>query len=106
MQVVLWLGFLALIVGLLLLDLLVVSRRAHVIPMRQALLWTTFYSLLALAFGGLIHVMFARGWAGAGTQFGQGLTAHDATLQYLAGWLLEQSLSLDNVFVIALVFEY
>jgi len=102
----LWLGFLALIVALLLLDLLVVSRKAHVVPVRQALGWTTFYAVLAVAFGGLVYLLFEHGWAGAGTRFGVGLAPGDAMLQYLTGWLLEQSLSLDNVFVIALVFEY
>jgi tellurite resistance protein TerC len=106
MMILLWTGFLALIVGLLLLDLLVVSRGAHVVPVRQAMGWTAFYATLAIAFGGLIYVMFSRGWAGAGTQFGRGLAPAQAALQYLAGWLLEQSLSLDNVFVIALVFAY
>src|SRR5437867_9358662 len=106
MQLALWLGFLALTCGLRLLDLLVVSRRVHVIPVRQALGWTTFYSVLAVLVGGLVYLLFARGWAGAGSQFGVGLAPGAAALQYVTGWLLEQSLSLDNVFVIALVFEY
>jgi tellurite resistance protein TerC len=105
---VIWLlaGFLALILGLLLFDLLLVNRDAHVIPLRTALGWTGFYASLAVAFAGVVYLLFARGWAGAGTEFGVGLGAREATLQYLTGWLLEQSLSLDNVFVIALVFAY
>jgi tellurite resistance protein TerC len=106
MLTLLWAGFLALIVGLLLIDLLVVNRDAHVIPMRTALGWTAFYSCLAVAFGGFVYLLFARGWAGAGSDFGVGLEPHDAAVQYLTGWVLEQSLSLDNVFVIALVFGY
>ncbi len=102
----LWIGFLVLIFAILLFDLLVVNREAHVIPMRTALGWTCFYAALAVAFGGLVYLLFDNGWAGAGTEFGVGLTAHDATVQYLTGWILEQSLSLDNVFVIALVFGY
>jgi len=102
----LWGGFLTLILGLLLLDLLVVNRQAHVIPMRTALGWTSFYATLAVAFGGVVYLMFDQGWAGAGTRFGVGLDPHDALVQYLTAWLLEQSLSLDNVFVIALVFAY
>ncbi len=106
MTLLLWIGFLVLILGILLFDLLLVNRNAHVIPMRTALGWTCFYAVLAVAFGGLVYLMFANGWAGAGTEFGVGLTAHDAALMYLTGWVLEQSLSLDNVFVIALVFGY
>ena len=106
MTILLWLGFLALIVGLLVFDLFFVNRDAHVIPMRTALGWTTFYAVLAVAFGGFVFLLFHNGWAGAGTDFGAGLSAREAMLQYLTGWLLEQSLSLDNVFVIALVFAY
>jgi len=106
MEALLLLGFVALILALLLVDLLLVNRDAHVIPMRTALGWTVFYACLAVAFGGLVYAMFRFGWAGAGTEFGVGLDAHRATMQYLTGWLLEQSLSLDNVFVIALVFQY
>jgi tellurite resistance protein TerC len=106
MTLLLWTGFLALILGILLVDLLWVNRHAHVIPMRTALGWTCFYATLALAFGGMVYLLFANGWAGAGIEFGVGLSAREAALQYLTGWMLEQSLSLDNVFVIALVFAY
>jgi len=106
MTLLLWIGFLVLILAILLFDLLWINRDAHVIPMRTALGWTCFYAALAVAFGGLVYLLFANGWAGAGTHFGVGLTAREAMLQYLTGWVLEQSLSLDNVFVIALVFAY
>jgi tellurite resistance protein TerC len=106
MTLLLWLGFLALIVGLLVFDLFFVNRDAHVIPMRTALGWTSFYAALAVTFGGFVYLLFRNGWAGAGTEFGLGLSAQEAMLQYMTGWLLEQSLSLDNVFVIALVFAY
>jgi tellurite resistance protein TerC len=74
--------------------------------MRTALGWTGFYSFLAVSFGGFVYLLFDQGWAGAGTDFGVGLAPKTAMVQYLTGWLLEQSLSLDNVFVIALVFAY
>jgi TerC family integral membrane protein len=106
METFLWVGFLALILTLLLVDLLLVNREAHVIPMRTALAWTVFYACLAVAFGGLVYAMFRFQWLGAGTEFGVGLDPHRAMVQYLTAWLLEQSLSLDNVFVIALVFAY
>ena len=101
-----WLAFLALIVGLLVFDLCFINREAHVIPMRAALGWTVFYAVLAVAFGGFVYLMFQHGWAGAGTHFSVGLGASEAFFQYLTAWLLEKSLSLDNVFVIALVFAY
>jgi tellurite resistance protein TerC len=106
MTLLLWVGFLALILGILLFDLLLVNRDAHVIPMRTALGWTCFYATLAVSFAGLVYLLFANGWAGAGVEFGVDLTPREAAVQYLTGWVLEQSLSLDNVFVIALVFAY
>jgi tellurite resistance protein TerC len=106
MTLLLWAGFLVLVLAILLFDLLWVNRDAHVIPMRTALGWTCFYAALALGFGGIVYLLFANGWAGAGAHFGVGLSAREAMLQYLTGWVLEQSLSLDNVFVIALVFAY
>ncbi len=106
MYLLLWVGFVVLILGLLVMDLTLVNRRAHVIPMRTALGWTGFYASLSVGFAGLVYLIFANGWAGAGNDFGHGLSASDAAVLYLTGWLLEQSLSLDNVFVIALVFAY
>ena len=55
MILALWIGFLALILALLLFDLLVVNRDAHVIPMRTALGWTCFYAVLAVSFSGVIY---------------------------------------------------
>ena len=106
MILALWIGFLALILALLLFDLLVVNRDAHVIPMRTALGWTCFYAVLAVSFSGVIYLLVKNGWAGAGTDWALELTPQKAAVQYLTGWVLEQSLSLDNVFVIALVFSY
>jgi TerC family integral membrane protein len=106
MMLLLWLGFLALIVGILLFDLLWVNKDAHVIPMRTALGWTAFYAGLAVSFGGVVYLLVENGWAGAGIEFAVGLSGRQAMVQYLTGWVLEQSLSLDNVFVIALVFAY
>jgi len=106
MIALLWIGFLVLIFVLLWIDLAVVNRDAHVIPMRAALGWTVFYAVLAVLFSGVVYLLFERGWAGAGTDFGVGLGGREAALKYLTGWVLEKSLSLDNVFVIALVFAY
>jgi tellurite resistance protein TerC len=106
MTLLLWIGFLVLILAILLFDLLWVNKDAHVIPMRTALGWTVFYATLAVAFGGVVYLLFENGWAGAGVDFGVGLSGREAAVQYLTGWVLEQSLSLDNVFVIALVFAY
>src|SRR3546814_4768723 len=71
-------------------DLGVLHRKDHEIAMRESLLLSAFYISLGLAFGGLI-------WWHLGAQAGQ---------EYLIGFLIEKSLALDNIFVIALIFSY
>ena len=101
-----WIAFVVLILTLLVLDLAVVNRKAHAIRMRVALAWTLFYASLAIAFCGFVYFMFENHWAGAGKDFGHELDGKTAAIKFFTAWLLEQSLSLDNVFVIALVFSY
>jgi len=85
-----WILFLGVIAGLLALDLLVFHRRAHVVTVREAAVWTAVWVSLGLAFGALVFV-----WRGA-----------TAGTEYLAGYLIEYSLSMDNVFVFAMLFTY
>ncbi len=72
---------------LLLVDLLIVSRRPHLPSMRESSLWVTFYVGLALAFG------LAMLWLGGGQAAGE----------FYAGWLTEYSLSVDNLFVFVII---
>lgn len=85
-----WVGFSALIAALLLLDLLVLARREREISFRQATALSLFWIVLALLFG---VVIFA-------------LAGPDRGGEYLAGYIIEKSLSVDNVFVFALIFSY
>ncbi len=85
-----WAALAAAIVALLLVDLLLLHRDAHAIGMREAAIMTGVWASLALAFGGLLWW-----WQGGET----------AAL-YVSGYLVEWSLSLDNVFVFALIFSY
>jgi tellurite resistance protein TerC len=85
-----WVGFSALIVALLVLDLLVLARREREISFRQATALSLFWIVLALLFG---VVIFA-------------LAGPDRGGEYLAGYVIEKSLSVDNVFVFALIFSY
>ena len=85
-----WVGFTALVVLLLLLDLLVLARGSREIGFRQATVLSVFWIALALLFGAAIFVV-------AGPQRGG---------EYLAGYVVEKSLSVDNVFVFALIFSY
>ncbi len=82
--------FFALIAVVLVLDLGVLSRRLGPVRQRDALLWTAFCVLLALGFGGWVAV------------------AHGSTagLEYFAGYLVEYALSVDNLFVFLIVFNF
>src|ERR671911_2578554 len=85
-----WVGFSALIVALLVLDLLVLARREREISFRQATALSLFWIVLALLFGVVIFALAGPNRAG----------------EYFAGYVIEKSLSVDNVFVFALIFSY
>jgi tellurite resistance protein TerC len=106
MAVLIWAGFLALILLFLAIDLGVFNKTPRVISTREALAWTLFYVSLSLAFSGAVYALFEHDWAGIATNAPQHLDGHHAVLQYLTGYVVEYSLSLDNVVVIALIFSY
>lgn len=105
MVVWLWIGFIVFVLVMLALDLGVLNRKAHVIRTREALAWTSLCIVLALLFNGLIYFMYRYHWLGIGTGEGA-LTGKDAAIQFFTGWVVEYSLSLDNIFVIAVIFGY
>jgi len=84
-----WLAVLAVILLMLAIDLFA-HRRAHVIGVREAAAWSVVWVAFGIGFGVLI-------WSLYGAEFGQ---------QYFAGYLIEKSLSVDNVFVWAIIFSY
>ena len=85
-----WIGFSVLVVGLLVLDLGVLNRKSHVLSFREALSWSTGLVTLALLFGVFL-------WVREGTQ---------TALEYYTGYIIELSLSVDNLFVFLLIFQY
>jgi tellurite resistance protein TerC len=85
-----WLGFGALVAVLLVVDLLLFARGHETPPMRSAVIWSIGWIVVALVFGGAF-------WAWQGAEAGS---------EYLAGYLLERSLSLDNIFVFAVILSY
>ncbi len=105
-----WLGFLAFVGLLLALDLGVFNKRAHAPSMKEALLFTSGVVALALLFTGLVWVAYHNHWLGLGSH----LDAVDrqindgrlAAVKFLTGYVIELSLSMDNVFVIALIFQH
>jgi len=85
-----WIGFTAVIVTLLILDLFVLNRRAHVPSLKESAWWTGGLVTLAGLFGVFLFVR----------------EGSDAMLEYYTGYLLELSLSVDNLFVFILLFQY
>jgi tellurite resistance protein TerC len=85
-----WVGFIAFVVALLLVDLFGFQRKAHEMATREAAVWATIWIGLGLAFTFVVW-----GWLGG-----------QAAGEYLSGYLIEKSLSVDNVFVFALIFGF
>src|SRR2546428_4351659 len=86
----LWLGFSVFILVMLSLDLGLFNRKAHTIRYREASIWSSVWILLAMIFAGIV-------FRNQGTQRG---------LEFLTGYLIELSLSVDNLFVFLLIFSY
>lgn len=89
-SVILWGGFAVLITAMLILDLGVFNRKSHEVSFREALTWTLVWVGLALSFNiGILHFL--------------GTTK---ALEFLTGYLIEESLSVDNLFVCIMIFSY
>ncbi|HKJ02579.1 MAG TPA: TerC family protein [Longimicrobiales bacterium] len=102
----LWAGFIALILALLALDLGVFHRKAHAPTLAEALAWSGFWISLGLAFAGAVYFLYENNWIGVGLAFPVDVSGADASLAYVTGYILEKSLSLDNIFIIALIFSH
>jgi tellurite resistance protein TerC len=83
-----WIGFLILVTIFLVIDLGVFNKKQHAVTVKEALIWTGIWITLALVFNFFV-------WLEWGSEIG---------LKFLAGYLLEKSLSIDNIFVIFLIF--
>jgi len=107
-MILIWLGFLVLIFFFLALDLGVFNRKAHVVGVREAILWTIVWVVAALAFNVLIYFMYEYHVFNIGRHFGHGddLDGLNAAGKFFTGYVIEKSLSLDNIFVISLIFTY
>ncbi|MBL8753456.1 MAG: TerC/Alx family metal homeostasis membrane protein [Planctomycetes bacterium] len=116
-------GFLALVAMFLALDLGVFHRKAHVVSMREAIAWSIVWLCCGLGFAGFVWQAYDAHWFGLGlgtpmyasaeaVAAGSGLittgtvSGADAASQYLVAYLVEKSLAMDNIFVIALVFAF
>ena len=89
-SVLLWIVFNAFVLGMLALDLLVFHRKAHAVSLREALSWSAVWIALALIFNVGIYYLWGP----------------EKALEFLAGYLIEKSLSVDNIFVFIMIFSY
>ncbi len=106
MDLIAWSGFVALVLALLALDLGVFNRKVHEPTVAEALGWSAFWIALAMAFNGLVYFLYENNWIGVGLAFPVDIGGRQAALEFFTGYVLEKSLSLDNIFVIALIFSY
>ena len=100
-----WIGFLTLIAAVVALDLGVFHRKAHVISLPEAIGWSVAWFALALAFNVGVYWLYElnpQGWDMDTEQ----LTGQEAAIQFFTGYLVEKSLSVDNIFVIAMIFSF
>ena len=91
-----WVWFVGAVLVFLALDLGVFHRKAHAVGFREALMWTAIWFSMAMAFAFLLAPMMI------GDQWGS--RSHPSS--FVTGYVVELSLSMDNVFVIALIFTY
>ena len=96
-----WGIFIAFIILFLALDLGVFNRTPHIIKTKEASIWTAVWVTVALGFSAVIYWVFKEGL----TENPTGLSPNAAVLKYITGYLIELSLSIDNVFVIAVIFS-
>jgi len=85
-----WIGFIIIILILLIIDLGVFNRKSHVISYKEALIWTAIWIILALIFNLFVYLFYGK----------------EKAIEFFTGYLIEKSLSVDNIFVFVLLFTY
>lgn len=106
MEILFWAGFLLLIGFLLFLDLGVFNKGSHEVSTKEALTWTMVWIGVSLLFNVFIYFAYEYEWIQGTMQGVEDLTGQEAALKFFTGYLIEKSLSLDNIFVIAIIFSY
>jgi tellurite resistance protein TerC len=87
---VLWTSFNVFVLAMLALDLGVFHRKTHEITLREALIWTSVWISLAMIFNLFVYYYFDK----------------ETTIEFFTGYVIEKSLSIDNIFVIIMIFSY
>ncbi len=102
----LWIGFLLAILLLISLDLGVFNRTPKALTAAQALRWTALWVTLSLLFSVLVYFIYENHWFDMGLGPNQARSGRQAMMEFLTGYIVEESLSLDNIFVMAIIFSY
>lgn len=105
-----WVGFFALVAVMLALDLGVFNKNDHAPSTRESLLWTAAWITIGTAFSGVVYFLFENGFMHLLDESGNIIENPEspglrAATRYITAYLLEKSLSVDNIFVIALIFQ-
>jgi len=105
-----WLLFIGLILFLLMLDLGVFHRKAHVVTTKEAMKWSAMWISLGISFAAFIYFGYEYRWLGLGVSpdpiDGAMNNGYEAAIKYLTGYIVEESLSVDNIFVISMLFGF
>jgi tellurite resistance protein TerC len=95
-----WIIFLAAILIFLALDLGVFNKTPHIISSKEAGIWTGIWVTLSFGFSGIVNWLYSNQYIANPT----GIKPSTATIKYITGYLIELSLSIDNIFIIAIIF--
>jgi len=98
---IVWICFLAAVMIFLALDLGVFNKTPHIISTKEASKWTAIWVILSFLFAGVIHWLYSTNLIENPT----GIKPATAVVKYITGYLIELSLSVDNIFVIAIIFS-
>lgn len=107
--------FIGIVLGFLALDLGVFHRDAHEVTIKEATIWSVIWLTCGVAFSALVYFSYNNHWLGLGVDtpmytdkgIEPGLVdGATAAKQYLTGYIVEKSLAMDNIFVIAIIFTY
>ena len=118
-----YVAFVGLVVLFLALDLGVFHREAHEVDMKEAVTWSVVWLTCGIAFSGFVYMAYENHWLGLGLETAKYSTSEaikagaplivsgevlgaEAAKQYLVGYVVEKSLAMDNIFVIALIFAF
>ena len=105
-----WGGFVLFILVVLALDLGVINRKAHIVSVKEALIFTVAVFAMAALFDVFVYFAYENHWLGLGQHIdrvdGVVNDGRLAAVKFLTGYIIEVSLSADNVFVIAMIFEH